>query len=124
LEGKMSKFKADTYREDTSQSVPENEKGFRDGDDPEPDDAPGEWGLHIVRTANGYIAAGVDEPGAVFVFEEDDDCPDDHDPHTSARLLNFILDYFDLRGDQFGPNCVSVAVGPGDEYEGPTPIEN
>jgi hypothetical protein len=102
----------------------DREKGFYDGDDPEPDDAPGTWGLNIIRTANGYIAAGIDEPGAVFVFEEPEDSPYDKDPDTMARLLNHVLDYFGARGDQFGPRCVSILIGPGDEYEGPTPIQN
>jgi hypothetical protein len=119
----MGKFKTDNYMNPEAKPIPtDREKSFHSGDDPEPDDAPGTWGLNIVRTANGYIAAGVDEPGAVFVFEEPEDV--DTDPDTMARLLWHVIEYFSAAGSRHDAKRVRVKVEPGDKYEGPTPIEN
>jgi hypothetical protein len=79
-----------------------------------PDESPS-WGIYIERTANGFIASGND---GASVFEEPENSPHEKDPYTVARLLNHVIEYFNMRGDPFGPECVSVAIGPGDEHEG------
>ena len=88
-----------------------------DADAPDDADVPEDWGLHIVRTANGFIAEGIGEPASVFVFEDKEDGPLDIDPDAMARLLNHVILYFDAIGGRYDAKRVRVIVEPGDKYE-------
>jgi hypothetical protein len=75
-----------------------------------------DFGLYIVRVSNGYIAKGLNDPEEVF--EEMENCPQDVDADTVARLLWKIIEYFGEGGSRYDAKRVRVVVEPGDKYEG------
>jgi hypothetical protein len=97
------------------------EKSFHNGDDPEPDDAPGTWGLYIERVDNGYVASG---PDGAIVFEDAKDFAEVADTYSLSRLLWHVIEYFGAVGTKHDAHRVRVGIEHRKKPKGPTPIEN
>ena len=75
------------------------------------------YGLNIERVSNGFVVSGNGTNEAlpeIVVFQELG--TEDNKEHA-VQLLDYIIDYFDLRGSRYDGQRIFVSIEAGDKYE-------
>ena len=70
--------------------------------------------IGIERTENGYV---VQMPGSKLAFEKPEFADLSPEPHTTARMLRAVVEYFGAAGTRYDAQRVRVVVEPGDKRE-------
>lgn len=69
-----------------------------------------DWGVEIVRTDNGFLIK--DNDGKITVVEDNDN----DELSSEEKLLWKMISFFNLGGNQFNFECLSIVRTVGDEY--------